>query len=54
MTSKDYRLIAATIRSLIGVDRFIVAVRFADVLEAENGRFERGLFIAACMKEVSK
>jgi hypothetical protein len=57
MTSKDFKLIAATIADLNLVDahgmhpldlREMIAKRFADQLGTTNNRFDRGRFLKAC------
>lgn len=54
MTRKDYELIAATIRRTTGegpsptVVQTIVSRAFADALAADNPRFDRARFLAAC------
>lgn len=53
MTKKDYKLIAeAILHSFISWDdTMIVALEFAKMLEKDNPKFNREVFIKACLGE---
>lgn len=57
MSTRDYEVIARVLREtargtdglkVIDADRERLARSFADVLSADNPRFERGVFLRAC------